>query len=671
MSKEVKSSVKKKSTLKNAIATPVSVMVILGVTIMGVVCCLMGYNSTVDGLKTSMSATGELAQKYISSEIEKVNGFLSVLAENSTLYDGTLPAEKRDTALTTQAKEYGALSAFFVSASGKDESSGKDYSGTDYFQASMNGQSYVTSPYVDSDSGELSLMFSSPVYANGVKNSSIIGVLCMTFPQSILNDTIAGVKISDGATAYIIDKDGYTIADPDTQLINDKENIEDAAKTDTAMQSLAALHAKVRAGESGFGSYKYKGVSKFLLYAPIDGTNGWSVCINSPKSNYLSGVKLSIIVAIVLFVVFLFMSFLVSSIITKKLVGPVRLIVDRMTKFSDGDITSPLPEFNATSIEFDELKGSIQKTLQNTEAVVLDIDYLLGELAQNNLRLLSKVPDQYVGDFARILERLRILKANLNNDFRNITMVAEQVSAGASQVSSGAQSLAQGATEQASSIQELSASISEVSQQVKDNAEGAEKAKALTQETGAIMEDSISDMNLARQAMDEISSTSKNISKVIKAIDDIAFQTNILALNAAVEAARAGSAGKGFAVVADEVRNLSQKSAEAAKNTTSLIESSITAVEKGTDIVNRTSASFTEVAAKSSEVEEIIGEIAEQAQAQATAISQISIGIDQVSSVVQMNSATSEESAAASEELSSQAVSLKNLVDQFNLADMG
>lgn len=670
MGKQMKRSSEKKKTLKTAIATPICIMVITAITIMGVVGCLLCYNSTVNGLHTSMSAMGDLAQKYIASEKDTINGFLSVLAENSSLYDGTLPVENRDAVLTAQAKEYGALGAFFVSTSGKDESSGKDYSSADYFAASMDGQSYVTSPYIDSESGELVLMFSSPVYANGDKNSSITGVLCVVFPQSILNNTIAGIQIGNGANAYIIDKDGYTIADPETKHITDKDNIEEASKTNSALKSLAALHTKVRAGELGFGTYTYDGVEKFLTYAPIEGTNGWCVCINSSKSNYLGGVKLTIIVTVTLFVLFLLLAFFISSRITKKLVDPVHLIVDRMTKFSEGDITSPLPEFTASSQEFEELKDSITKTLQNTEAVVLDIDYLLGELAQNNLTLMSKAPDRYVGDFTRILERLHKLKIDLNYDFRNISSVAEQVSAGSSQVSSGAQTLAQGATEQASSIQELSASIAEVSQQVKENAGGAEKAKVLTQETGAIMGESISDMNLARQAMDEISSTSKNISKVIKAIDDIAFQTNILALNAAVEAARAGSAGKGFAVVADEVRNLSQKSAEAAKNTTSLIESSIMAVEKGTTIVNRTSVSFTEVAEKSSEVEGIIGEIAEQAQAQSAAISQISIGIDQVSSVIQMNSATSEESAAASEELSSQAVSLKNLVDQFRLADI-
>jgi methyl-accepting chemotaxis protein len=183
------------------------------------------------------------------------------------------------------------------------------------------------------------------------------------------------------------------------------------------------------------------------------------------------------------------------------------------------------------------------------------------------------------------------------------------------------------------------------------------------------MQTSVSDMKLASQAMNEISSTSKNIGKVIKTIDDIAFQTNILALNAAVEAARAGAAGKGFAVVADEVRNLSQKSAEAAKNTTALIESSIEAVEKGAQIMNRTSTGFSEVALKTADVVTLVDAISVQAQEQTSAISQISTGIEQVSSVVQMNSATSEESAAASEELSSQSVVLKSLVEKFTLSD--
>lgn len=264
---------------------------------------------------------------------------------------------------------------------------------------------------------------------------------------------------------------------------------------------------------------------------------------------------------------------------------------------------------------------------------------------------------------------LQKLVTEFNQLISSIIASAEQITAGSAQVSDGSQSLAQGATEQASSVEELSASISEVSQHVRDNAENAQKAAVLSAQATEIMQNSESDMSLAEKAMEEIAVTSQDISKVIKAIDDIAFQTNILALNAAVEAARAGTAGKGFAVVADEVRNLSQKSAEAAKSTTTLIESSIAAVKKGTDLVSQTSAGFKEVAAKSENVRRIVEEISEQSQEQATAVSQISIGVEQVSAVIQMNSATSEESAAASEELSSQANYLKGIVTKFKVRE--
>ena len=213
----------------------------------------------------------------------------------------------------------------------------------------------------------------------------------------------------------------------------------------------------------------------------------------------------------------------------------------------------------------------------------------------------------------------------------------------------------------------MSATIGDVARQLNESASEAGKASALTVETGDIVADSANVMAQASAAMDEISETSKNISKVIKAIDDIAFQTNILALNAAVEAARAGSAGKGFAVVADEVRNLSQKSAEAAKSTASLIESTIEAVEKGGKLVTKANEDFAHVALKSGEIRSIVGELSTMFQQQAVAANQISQGIEQIAAVVHNNSATSEESAAASEELSSQAIVLKNLVAQFKL----
>lgn len=369
-------------------------------------------------------------------------------------------------------------------------------------------------------------------------------------------------------------------------------------------------------------------------------------------------------VVIVAFVLALILSSYISRIVSNPIqmfaqVGKLLAVGDINM---DGVIGEKEKQIKYRKDEIGVLAGAFNKIISGTTALSEETRIIAGGDLTTTVTVRS---DQDILGIAlaKLVEEFNILESS-------IITSANEVDAGAKLVSDSSMSLSQGATEQASSVEELSASVAEVSQRIKLNAEDAEKAKALSAKSTEIMRGSVKDMDLARQAMDEISATSKNISKVIKAIDDIAFQTNILALNAAVEAARAGAAGKGFAVVADEVRNLSQKSAEAAKNTTTLIESSIEAVEKGTALVNKTSESFVQVAAQSAEVNDLVEIISVQAQEQAAAISQISIGIDQVSSVVQMNSATSEESAAASEELSSQANYLKENAARFKVKNI-
>jgi methyl-accepting chemotaxis protein len=260
---------------------------------------------------------------------------------------------------------------------------------------------------------------------------------------------------------------------------------------------------------------------------------------------------------------------------------------------------------------------------------------------------------------------------SLNDMFRDISNSSVQVSSGSKQIADGAQSLAQGSTEQAASVEQLSSSITEIAEQTKGNADMAGKAAALADTIKQNAEKGSRQMDEMLEAVKEINQAGQSISKVIKVIDDIAFQTNILALNAAVEAARAGQHGKGFAVVAEEVRNLAGKSAEAAKETGTLIANSTEKAELGNRIAGETAASLAEIVSGINESNQIINEIAVSSEQQTSGIMQINTGIEQVANVIQKNSATAEEESAASEEMSGQAHILEDLVAQFKLKDAG
>lgn len=289
------------------------------------------------------------------------------------------------------------------------------------------------------------------------------------------------------------------------------------------------------------------------------------------------------------------------------------------------------------------------------------------EVAKGNLTHAIKVTaDDELGRLARTFETMR---TNMLEAMVNIDTASGQVAAGAKNVSDASISLSQGATEQASSVEELSSSIEEIASQTKLNAENANKVNDLTSAAKKNAENGNTHMQEMLGAMTEINGSSANISKIIKVIDEIAFQTNILALNAAVEAARAGQHGKGFAVVAEEVRNLAARSAKAAKETTDMIEGSISKVNEGTKIANKTAEALELIVNAVAEVSELIEHIATASNEQSMALEQINQGVLQVSQVVQANSATSEEAASASEELSAQAELLKQTIGKFRLGN--
>ncbi|KNY29702.1 methyl-accepting chemotaxis protein [Pseudobacteroides cellulosolvens] len=312
--------------------------------------------------------------------------------------------------------------------------------------------------------------------------------------------------------------------------------------------------------------------------------------------------------------------------------------------------------------------GGVNNTLNAISDPLNSALTVLAKMAQNDYT--NDISGNYKGSFKELVSAINYVQLTLNHVLNEINDAAKQVASGSRQVSDSAQTLSQGSTEQASSIEELTASLEEISAQTKENAASANQANELALDVKGNAIQGNTQMKEMVQAMDDINEASSNISKIIKVIDEIAFQTNILALNAAVEAARAGQHGKGFAVVAEEVRNLAGRSANAAKETTVLIEGTIKKVENGTKIANDTADALNDIVEGVSKAAELVGQIAKASNEQATGITQINMGITQVSQVTQVNSATSEESAAASEELSSQADLLKEMVGKFKLNKM-
>ncbi len=527
-----------------------------------------------------------------------------------------------------------------------------DLSTREYYITVTDGTVNITEPYVDVATGSMVITITAPVYVNG----KIEGLTAIDITIDALSKVVGDYKLGDEGYFTLLTRDNIITAHKDS------DNILKSINDIGVSQNLISLIAD---NSNEVTEYTYSN-EKFMGNSVNVGNTEWKIISAMPKDEFTSStgelIKTILLIYILTIIILSAVMFVILGIVTK----PIKMVTEITNKLAEGELDVSIAV--KSKDEIGALAKSIESLTMRLKSYISYIDEsvnVLDEFAEGNLTIELKY--DYAGEFAKLKNALLHVSDTLKETIGKIKESADSINMNAEQVSAGAQVLAQGTTEQASAIEELSAEINEIYTTIANNAEYAQNAGEKALEASREVEKGNVQMRDMLSAMDEISNSSSEIGKIIKVIDDIAFQTNILALNAAVEAARAGSAGKGFAVVADEVRNLAQKSAEAAKQTTALIENSINAIYKGTMLADEAGKSLAGIVNKTSETNELINEVVKATSQQTVSVNQIRSGIEQISSVVQENAATAEASAANSEELSGQVQILNDLVNKFKI----
>ena len=642
------------------------------VSIIFVCIALLGYQSyrtSAQLLETKIQSNLEQISSLIAQQAKQwVNSVEAVVSTQGTrdsilnfLKSSDRSAKEVDrinVILATTIKPYADFDGLSLcNAEGKAIASstpdvvGLDISGREYFkECQKTGNNVISNTIISKRDGTSVFVCTSQIKAEGKILGYVMAILkCKDFSE----DTIAPIKIGENGYAFIADKAGMVFAHPNSNLIM-KTNINDYD-----------WGKIITAKKNGFLYYTFNGQNKMLAYN-TDKLSGWSVAVCASIDDINNEVLIVRNTAIIGgLLVAILLSIVLTVLLTKLVTHPLNIIMDFIERTSVGD-TSSNAKFASQILNMYKRKDEIGNITRSSGGLRKYVNQKAKE-AQNIANgdftakiVIASEEDNLGKSFTEMKERL-------NHTLTSVSTLVEQVTNGSNQFEAASQSLSAGATETAASLEEINSSILQIGSQTKLNAENAGEANALANESKTTADKGNADVEQMVVAMVDMQESGQQIAKIVKMIDDIAFQTNLLSLNAAVEAARAGQHGKGFAVVAEEVRNLAGRSAKAAQETAELVEQTVNKLSNGAKIANNTQESLVKVVDDVVKVVDILGEIAISSNEQAEGISQISTGLQQIEHVTQNNTSNAEETSSAAITMASQAQQLNKLMSQFKL----
>jgi methyl-accepting chemotaxis protein len=608
--------------------------------------------------KKNSSYLAAAYQQGIDSVLNNYRNALSITASKGFLTDGNTSVSQQKLLLNEEAAAAGFDYITIADAKGTNEK-GDQIADQEFFKQAVNGVAYISNPFLNSED-KLVLYIGAPI---GNTGKVLYGVL----QYQTISDDLTKIKIGESGYAFVVDKKGVTVVHPNADNVKKPTDYIELAKKDSSYVPTSKIFQQMMLGKTGTGFSFYKGVRRLVGYTPLSGPEGWNVAVTMPVTQIEGAVRVTAGICSLIGISVILLAILITRSFARKITEPIVDATRRIEQLAEGDLLLEVPVANGKD-ESARLLLALQNTICGLRNYISDISKVLSSVASKDLTVKSEV--EYKGDFLPIEKALEQILDSLNGTLYHIAESTDQVRCSSEQVALTGRSLAENSTEQAATTEVLTNSLEMVSNHIKENAQHSLSMKDMTESALLETQRGNEEMERLLQSMANIDEFSKKIQSIVKIIDDIAFQTNILALNAAVEAARAGDAGKGFSVVADEVRQLASKSADAAKQTTDLIHSTIESVAQGKKNTEQTAGVFKTIVEQTENINTLVGKISESLDSQSNSVIQLEEGMQRISMVTQANSATAEESAATSGDLLNQMQMLKELVSEFNIKNV-